>query len=198
MAQLFFGEWWNEEHKFLSVPLAEEEARALYEAGGEVSVVLAEDEVATYHPDVNPDFDAEDDGGDPVLWFLYADLKRSARLPGQSDVVLVEFYDFWGSVQSRYRFELMADGRLFLAEVAEYEYPDTSRYYESTSWETLTTHGFAPDGTSSITTMRRLADGSKETSRTDFRGGDFATHWEPVPAWGDWAPITRRDRSQPA
>jgi hypothetical protein len=198
MAQLFFGEWWNEEHKFLSVPMAEDAARAVYDARGEISVVQSESEVATFHPDVNPDFDAEDDGGDPVEWFLYFDLKRSERMPDQPDVALLSFYDFWGNLDAHYRFVLEEDGRLFLAEVNEYEYADATRYHESTEWTSLTTHTFAPDGRSQVVVRQALPDGSTDVSTQEFRGGDFSSHWEPVPAWGEWASITRRDRSQPA
>ena len=40
--------------------------------------------------------------------------------------------------------------------------------------------------------------GGTDVTRTEYAGGDFSSHWEPVPAWGAWASITRRDRAQPA
>jgi hypothetical protein len=31
----------------------------------------------------------------------------------------------------------------------------------------------------------------------DYRDIDVSTHWEPVPEFGEWASITRFDRTQP-
>lgn len=137
-------------------------------------------------------------GEQPAEWSLYTELSRSARTPEQPDVALVQFYDFWGTRVVDHSFYRQPDGRLFLTEVVEFEFADHTGFVDDFDWTTMTVHHFRPDGTSDVTERRTTAGGQTEERTTKHRGGDVATHWEDVPAWGDWASITRRDRSRPA
>ncbi|WP_147381295.1 hypothetical protein [Nocardioides immobilis] len=193
MPHLLYGTGWSEIYKVMLTPMSEDEARARYEAGDKVKVACG---VEPLTPDDPDDLDLE--GDEPAVWTLLAELKRSTREPGQPDVVEVEFFNFWGTREASYYFRLQADGRLFLTNVYEYEFADSSGFVRGNDWSVLTEHSFRPDGTSSVVVRRSQPDGSTDVSKTEFQGGDFSTHWEPVPAWGDWASITRRDRSRPA
>lgn len=189
MPHLAYGTGWSEIYKVVLNPMTESEARARYEAGEPVKIACGEEPLTLDDPD---DLDLE--GDEPAVWTLYADLGQSRRDPDQPDVVEVEFFNFWGTREASYFFRRQDDGRLFLTDVAEYEFADTSRFVRGNDWSVLTEHSFRPDGTSAVVVRTALPDGSTDVKKTEHAGGDFSAHWEPVPDWGEWASITRRDR----
>lgn len=193
MAHLSYGTGWSEKYRLVLKPMTEDEARARYEAGDKVKIACGEEPLTAEVPD---DLDLE--GDEPAVWTLLAELRRSTREPSQPDIVEVEFFNFWGTREATYYFRLQDDGRLFLTNVDEYEFTDNSRFVRGNDWAVLVQHEFRPDGTSATVVRRSLSDGGTDVTRTEYAGGEFSSHWEPVPAWGDWASITRRDRSQPA
>ncbi|MDO9457661.1 hypothetical protein [Nocardioides sp.] len=193
MAHLIFGSRWNNGFSMMLDAMSEDDARARYEQGLEVSIACGVEELAAEPPD-----DLDFEGEQPAEWELYTELSRHERRPDQPGVAIVEFYNFWGTRVAAHYFYRQDDGRLFLAQVDELDFTDTSRFVEDNEWAVLTEHSFSPDGTSSVVVRTTQPDGRTDVTMSEHAGGDFASHWEPVPAWGDWASITRRDRSQPA
>jgi hypothetical protein len=193
MAHLIYGSRWNNGFSMMLGPLSEQEARVRYEHGLEVSIACGVAELAA-----EPEDDLDFEGEQPAEWELYTELSRRSRRPDQPDLAMVEFYNFWGSRVASYYFDRSDDGRLFLGQVDEFEFSDNTGFAEDHEWSVLTEHYFRPDGSSSVVIRHALPEGGQDVTQTEYTGGDVATHWEPVPAWGDWASITRRDRSRPA
>lgn len=193
MTYLIYGVLWNNALSMMQDPMSVDDAKARYEHGLEVGIASGLEELAAEPPD-----DLDFEGEQPAEWWLYTELSRSTRSSLQPDVAIVEFYDFWGTKVADHTFHRQDDGRLFLTEAAEYDYATSTGFVEDNEWTAMTVHHFQPDGTSKVVERRTASDGSTEERSTEHRGGDFRTHWEDVPAWGDWASITRRDRSQPA
>lgn len=190
MSHLIFGITWHPGFKLMMEPLSEEEARAAYEAGTEVTIACGADELM---PEDLADL--EFTGDQPAEWSLYTELTRSTRDDENHDVAVLDFYDVWGTRVLTYYFDRQPDGRLFLANAAEYEFTDATQQHDEYDWTVMTEHLFRTDGYSSITVHRLLPDGSTDVTMTEYSGGDFSTHWEPVPAWGQWDSITRRHRT---
>lgn len=193
MNHLIYGSRWNNGFSMMLGAVSESVAREHYDQGLTISIASGVAELAAARPD-----DLAFEGEQPAEWSLYTELSRSVRRPSQPDVAMVEFYNFWGSREATYYFYRQEDGRLFLQQVNEYDFADDTAFAEDNEWSVLTEHAFRPDGYSSVVVRRELPDGSTDVEMTEYSGGDFSTHWEPVPAWGDWASITRRDRSEPA
>lgn len=190
MSHLIFGVTWHPELKLMMEPMTEEEARVAYEAGHEVTIACGAHELLPEDP-----ADLELIGDQPAEWSLYTELTRSQRDAETENVAVLDFYDFWGTRVLTYFFYEQPDGRLFLANAAEYEFSDATQQHDEYDWTVMTMHRFRPDGYSSVSVHRLLPDGSTDVTMTEYADGDFTTHWEPVPAWGDWDSITRRDRS---
>lgn len=190
MSHLIFGVTWHPDLKLMMEPLTEHEARAAYEAGTDVTIACGAHELLPEDP-----ADLELTGDQPAEWSLYTELTRSARDDTKDDVAVLDFYDFWGSRIATYYFYRQPDGRLFLANVAEYEFADARQQHDEYDWTVMTMHRFRPDGHSSVTVHRLLPDGSTDAAMTEYARGDFSAHWELVPEWGQWDSITRRHRT---
>lgn len=176
---LIYGSRWNDDLLVMLDPISEDEARATYEKGAEVSVAAGPEPLLGMDPE---DFDAPD-GEDPATWWLYAELDR--------DYLGTTFYNPWGAKEAAYHFYRQPDGRLFLSNVAEYEYADPT---DADAWSTVTEYLFKPDGYSRTVTRKALPDGSQDVDMIEYRGGDFSHHYEPVPAFGEWAGVLKRRR----
>lgn len=182
MTYLIHGSRWSDGPNLMLDPISEEEARAAYEKGDAVCVACGRATLTGY---VSGE-DREAEPGEPAEWTLFAELAR--------DVVVVEFFNFWGTREATYTFRRQPDGRLFLVEAVEYEFEDLTRYVDGNAWSVMEEHSFDPDGTSSVTVYRARPDGSQDVSMTEYKDGDFSAHWEPVPTFGDWTSLTRRQR----
>jgi hypothetical protein len=180
---LIHGSLWNNDLRLMMDPVPADEARAVYERGGEIMVAAGRVPLQGVAAD-SAEPDPEDP--EPAAWSLYAELDRG--------FVEVEFFNLFGTREATYSFRRQPDGRLFLAEVAEYDFDQRTADTGDWDWSSVEEHLFEPDGTSSLTRRRKLPDGSTDVTTEDFKGGDFAAHWEPVPAFGEWDSITRRQR----
>ena len=180
MTHLIYGSQWNDELFVMLDPVSEDEARALYEAGKEVSVAGGPEPLVG----IVPGRKGNTYGEDPAAWWLYAELDRG--------YVQTTFYNPWGAKDASYSFYRQDDGRLFLANVSEYEYADPTD--PEAEWSTLTEYLFKPDGYSRTVTRKALPDGSQDVNMVEYSGGDFSSHFEPVPAFGEWAGVLKRQR----
>jgi hypothetical protein len=183
LSHLVYGNLWNNDLKLMIDPVSEEDARTIYEAGGEVMVAAGRAPLSG----VSADSDEEDpEDPEPAEWSLYAELDRG--------YVEVQFFSFFGTREATYGFDRQPDGLLFLTDVSEYEYERRTMDTGDDDWSTFTQYTFRPDGTSEEVAHVRTADGGEDVRRTERRGADLAEHWEPVPEFGRWDSITRRQR----
>jgi len=82
-----------------------------------------------------------------------------------------------------------------LEEIYDFRYPDETTYYIRSGCATNTNYRYRPDGSMHWRRSDKVANVIEEA---DYRDIDVSTHWEPVPEFGDWASITRFDRTKPA
>jgi hypothetical protein len=106
----------------------------------------------------------------------------------------VYFLDEQLREQLTYAFRRIDDERMFLDEVLRWEYPDDQAM--AMSGATLTDSvRYSQDGT----VQREVRDDvAQEVRRQKFADVPLDVNWEPVPQFGDWERVSRRDRSVPA
>jgi hypothetical protein len=101
----------------------------------------------------------------------------------------VWFSDEEGRRDLHYAFTRVDDKRLFLAEITLWTYPDGAAFlFEASIVETIS---FREDGYVRQTIDDSSVDG---VSVYEYSGVPMNTNWEPMPAFGDWASVARRDR----
>ena len=112
----------------------------------------------------------------------------------QGGFISVSFYDQLCRVRFEFLFGKTDAGVMFLEEVYVFRYPDESTYYIRSGCVTNTNYRYRPDGS-----MHWYRDNAVKgvIEEADYRDIDVSTHWEPVPEFGEWASITRFDRTQP-
>ncbi len=174
---LVFGKLWNNDLLLMVDPVSEEDARAAYEKGAEIMVAGGRVPLST----VEAGSDDRPVDPEPATWSLYAELDRG--------YVEVEFFNAFGTREATYSFDRQDDGRLFLTEVGEYDFAERTMDTDDNDWTSVEEHAFAPDGTSSKVVRTRTG-----VTMEEFTGTDVERNWEPVPAWGEWDSITRRQR----
>ena len=180
MTHQIYGSRWNSDLMVMLDPVGEDEARTAYEHGGVISAAAGPAPLVG----IVPGAPGNTYGEDPAAWSFYAELGDG--------YLQVSFYNPWGATDARYSFRRQDDGRLFLSNVVEFDHLDPTD--PETGWSTMTQHVFEPDGYSKTTTHTKLPDGSQDVQMTEFRGGDFTHHWEPVPEFGQWAGVLKRQR----
>jgi hypothetical protein len=82
---------------------------------------------------------------------------------------------------------------MFLSEMLNWQYPDTN-VHELNEADIIERLSFKQDGT-----VRRNSrnDRTGENIITDVAGVDVSSHWEQVPAFGEWASAARYQRNSP-
>ncbi|GGM10420.1 hypothetical protein [Micromonospora yangpuensis] len=129
--------------------------------------------------------------------FIAALRPRGSRQPvlvtvsGQTDTISVTFRDQHGRQNLKYWFVKADDERLFLRTVMLWEYPNDDpklRQSEATKVEELS---FRPDGY-----VQRIVMDHVERMKDTYEYDDVpvADNWEPVPEFGDYWSIARRER----
>ena len=108
----------------------------------------------------------------------------------ENGYVGVKFLDNLGRNELIFNFKNF-DNRLFLRKVISYDYGESQErggYADPVVIETFT---YKPDGT-----MRREINKTrqKQIEVADYRSIDVHIHWEPVPSFGNYESIARRDR----
>lgn len=101
----------------------------------------------------------------------------------------VWFSDEEGRRDLHYAFTRVDDARLFLAEITLWTYPaDAVFLFEASVVETVS---FREDGY----VKQTIDDGTADSINVfEYSGVPVETNWEPVPAFGDWTSVARRDR----
>jgi hypothetical protein len=167
MATYYFKRWNGIQDRPLN-PMSEKVAAKRFESGPWFSVALTDD----------PRF-----GDHGVVPDALLELEPQAR------VVKVYHFTPAGSVATIYIFDRQGD-RLFLSQAFHYTYADDQQHTLMDS-TVVSSFDFDQDGTVTI----RDDDTSRPTiSSSERRGVDLSSNWEPVPAFGDWASLSRRER----
>ncbi|WP_418957087.1 hypothetical protein [Streptomyces tritici] len=109
----------------------------------------------------------------------------------ETDYAAVIFMDELARDALDYTFSVI-DGSLFLEEVTIYDYGDAKERGGYASAERVETYTFAPDGVGT-----RTVDVDDEVTEESRDGLDVSLHWEPVPEFGAYDSLIRRDRDRP-
>jgi hypothetical protein len=159
---------WNWRRHRPGIPLTEAEARARDAAG--------EDYIAVVPPSgVGPG------GRHPVL----------VSVVPQNACIAVTFFDDPGRRAVKYYFFRSGEDRLFLRDVSLWEYPGDDprlRLNESTKHEQI---AFREDGYVKRVVVDKVERYKETTEHSDV---SVAGNWEPVPEFGDYRSIARRER----
>ncbi|MGH3391524.1 MAG: hypothetical protein ACRDOO_21860 [Actinomadura sp.] len=101
----------------------------------------------------------------------------------------VWFSDAEGRRDLHYAFTRIDGTWLFLAEVTLWTYPEGAVFpFEASVVETIS---FREDGR----VKQAIDDSSADSVKVfEYSGVPVHTNWEPVPAFGDWTSVARRDR----
>lgn len=155
---------WNFDYHEPIDPCSVEEARARDRSGDLYTVVLA------------------DAAGGSVP-------EAVVEIAWANDHAGVWFFDEFGRQSLNYAFRRI-DDRLFLHNMIEYGYPD--EHAETLSGSTRTDEiRFSPDGLTKEIISDDVAREREIIERSDV---DVSSHWEPVPAFGQWDSLARWDR----
>jgi hypothetical protein len=105
---------------------------------------------------------------------------------GYSSVI---FMDEYGRDALDYTFTLI-NGSLFLETATSYDYGDAQERGGYADANRMESYEFTTDGV-----MRRTVEVDGEESRESRDGIDVASNWEPVPDFGAYEGMARRDRT---
>lgn len=109
-------------------------------------------------------------------------------VPGPS-YISVTFYDQLYRMRYKYGFR-RHESRMFLESVTSWTYPDEERFYRRNKSSLTEIRTFTLDGT-----MHWYSHDKRTGMVEEFDApADVSTHWEPVPAFGDWESISRFER----
>ena len=101
----------------------------------------------------------------------------------------VIFMDDYGRDSLDYTFTLI-NGSLFLETATSYDYGDSHERSGYADAERMERYEFTTDGV-----IQRTVEVDGEESRESRQGVDVAGNWEPVPDFGAYDALTRRDRA---
>jgi hypothetical protein len=108
--------------------------------------------------------------------------------------VRVNFLDRFRRKSNSFDFRPQGDGTLFLHHITNWAYPDDEFRTLSGSSVIKSVEYELPD----IAHLEIRDKPADLITNQSYREVDLSTHWEPVPAFGDWLSIARYDRDKPA
>lgn len=156
---------WNSRRNRVGVPLSEADARARNATGEQFIAVVREKA-----------------GSQPAL----------VTVSGENDVITVTFRDRHGRQNLKYWFgKVDDDERLFLRTVMFWEYPSDDPKLRQSDATKVEDTSFRPDGYVKRVVMDSVEQ-VKET--TEYNSVPVADNWEPVPEFGNYWSIARRER----
>ncbi|MEV0635210.1 hypothetical protein AB0I77_09640 [Streptomyces sp. NPDC050619] len=100
----------------------------------------------------------------------------------------VIFMDEYGRDTLDYTFTLI-NGSLFLETAASYTYGDSQERGGYADADRTETYEFTPDGV-----MQRTVEADDEESKESRHSVDVSSNWEPVPSFGAYDSLIRRER----
>ncbi|WP_344014174.1 hypothetical protein [Streptomyces thermospinosisporus] len=114
------------------------------------------------------------------------ELRVEVRL--ETGYASVIFMDEYGRDVLNYQFTLI-DGSLFLETVRLYRYGASQERGGYADVESMETCRFTTDGV-----VQRTVEEGREGTSESRDGIDVSSNWEPVPEFGEYASLIRRDR----
>lgn len=163
-----YGKVWNQTLRKMRDPISETVARQRFETGPWFSVARLRTDIL----------------GIPI-W--------SIELEPHGEVAKVLFYNTVGSIEKSHTFQRTSE-RLFMEKSIKYHYPDDSCFARMNEADIVTVINYQPDGITYVTTDDITRP---DIERTSYEGVNITPNWEPMPKFGDWESLARRDRSQP-
>jgi hypothetical protein len=111
---------------------------------------------------------------------------------GETDVITVTFRDQHGRHSLKYWFgKVDNDERLFLRTAMSWEYPSDDPKLRQSAATKVEDTSFRPDGY----VKRVVLDGVENIKETtEYNSVPVADNWEPVPEFGNYWSIARRER----
>ena len=124
---------------------------------------------------------------------------RYLEIALRSHHVRVHFLDEYGRVETVFTFRKSKDGTsLFLWDLASYEYdPRSTTYLSLSQSDRITVDEYNEDGTGLQRFRDKVQDTSWEAELTLKDDRTLATHYEPLPTFGDYASLARPYRNKP-
>jgi hypothetical protein len=109
----------------------------------------------------------------------------------QTDCITATFFDDHARMNLKYWFFKVDDSRMFLRDVSVYDYPNDEPRLRQGAATRLEQLQYREDGYAHRTLINKTEQ-YKDTS--EFRDVPVQKNWEPVPAFGDYCSIARRER----
>lgn len=106
-----------------------------------------------------------------------------------ADFITVYFLNQPGSIDMIFSFN-KKEGRLFLTEITDYEYPDEERRHGRDKCLKVISAHHGVDGIVKLTTNIRT---SRTVTVEDYRDVDVSTHWDEIPEFGRWESLIRKN-----
>jgi hypothetical protein len=190
MSDVIYGQRWNSTMRFMIDSVGVEEARKRLEEGPWFSVAAGEG-LCTSADEARA---AEADGAAlPVPEFSVG------VAPGPT-YFEVYFYDENGSIVVVHGWRAVGD-QIFFRSATHYVYPEEPRHHVQNESSVLRSVTFKADGTSRETISETLSAFTeplrKRVVTIDRDDVPLHDHYLPVPEFGDWAALGRRDRYVP-
>lgn len=180
MEHVVHGAHWDDVLRVMHDPLSEDEARAAYERGEPVSIAGGGEPLTPAGPGPL----GARESRRPAAWAIDAALARGE--------LRVRFYDDEGVLVVEHTYERQPEGRLLLTEKAEYEYADPTG--RTAQWTRVTQLRVTAEGRSRVVARQPLSDGSESIRMVEHQDHDLTNHWEPVPVFGEWSSVLKRER----
>jgi hypothetical protein len=109
----------------------------------------------------------------------------------KNEYVGVWFFDEQRRRDLNYAFRRIEPDRLFLHEIVTWTYPpEAETFSDATIIDTLV---YQHDG---VVRHDHTDTEAKEVESTHYKDVSLDTNWEPVPRFGDWASVARRNRQE--
>ncbi len=126
--------------------------------------------------------------GDPPIPHCFIEINW------ENDYMGVNFLDEAGSTRCVYAFTRVDDSRMFLDQATFWQYPKDGKYHPMFEAELIEAFFYRQDGTATHEVRDEITG---EVTLADHAGVPLDINWEPVPEFGDWASVARRDREKP-
>ncbi|MFG2328678.1 hypothetical protein ACGFMM_03555 [Streptomyces sp. NPDC048604] len=135
------------------------------------------------------------DRGKLYTALLQPDEKQSPELRveirWETEYASVVFMDDHGRDELRYTFTVV-DDKMFLKTIMLLEYGDTEERGGYANPERTERFSYTPDGI-----CDRTVDADGDVTEESRWGVDVSRHWEPIPEFGTYASLIRRERWRP-
>lgn len=147
------------------------------------------------HPLTVEEAQARHASGELYTAALYSGEKPSpglrVEIRWETDYAAVIFMDEYGRDELDYTFSVV-DGALFLQVITSHDYGDSEERGGYADSERMEMYSYTPDGV-----CDRTVDADGDVTQDSRWGVDVSRHWEPIPEFGAYESLIRRERWRP-